>query len=63
MKNGKCIKRISNEKLVTTYAKTMNVSKCYFGVGATGKQACACIVHDLDKRNWGSEKISLIDEF
>lgn len=63
MKNGNCIKRISNGKLLTTYAKTINVSECYFGVGPAGKQAYACIVHDLDKRNWGSEKISLLDEF
>lgn len=63
MKNGNCIKRISNGKLLTTYAKTINESECYFGVGPAGKQAYACIVHDLDKRNWGSEKISLLDEF
>lgn len=53
MKNGKCIKRISNGKLLTTYAQTMSVSECYFGVGPAGKQAYACIVHDLDKGTGG----------
>lgn len=43
MKNGKCIKHVSSGKLVTTYAKTMSVSECYFGVGPAGKQAYACI--------------------
>lgn len=63
MTNGKCIKRISNGKLVTTCARTMKVCECYFGEGPAGKQAYACVVHDLDKRNSRSEKMSLLDEF
>lgn len=63
MKNEKCIKRISNGKLVTTYAKTNNVNEFYYGVGPTGEQAYACILHDLNKCKWGNEKISLLDKF
>lgn len=63
MKDGKCIKRISNGKLVTTYAKTNNVKEHYQGVGPAGEQAYACIVHDMNKDKSGFEKISLLDEF
>lgn len=45
MNDEKCIKRISNGKLVTTYAATNNANEFYYGV---------------NKRKWGNEKISLL---
>lgn len=63
MKDRKCIKRISSGKLVTTYAKTNNVNDLYYGVGPAGKQAYACLAHDMNTNEWGFVKLSLLDEF
>lgn len=69
MKDRKCIKRISNGKLVTTYAKTNNVNDLYYGVvpagkeAYAGKKAYACLAHDLKTNKWGFVKIFLLDEF
>lgn len=55
--------RITKGSMVTTYISTKNPNESYCCVGYAGKQAYACIVHLVEKNNYWTTKLSLLDQF
>lgn len=57
------IVRITKGWLVTTYISTKKPNERYSCVGYASKQAYACVVHEVEKNNYWTSKLSLLDHF
>lgn len=63
MNSLQCIVRITKGWLVTTYISTKKPNERFSCVGCAGKQAYACVVHEIEENNYWTTKLSLLDQF